>query len=104
MRNHVLPPAASQTYLMVPPNMASGLNRHREGGDAMSGEAKSGVPSKSTATSDTSRRAPEQRSGGTDLLSSGAGGPPVRRGADVPGRLVPVRPRPAIRSIRATAP
>jgi hypothetical protein len=36
---------------MLPPKVASGLNRHREGGDAMSGEAKSGVTAESTATS-----------------------------------------------------
>jgi hypothetical protein len=31
--------------------MASGMNRHREGGDAMSREAKAGVTAESTATS-----------------------------------------------------
>src|SRR5260370_42418114 len=51
IRNHVLPPGASQTYLMLPPKMTSGMDRHREGGDAMSGEAKSGVTAESTATS-----------------------------------------------------
>src|SRR5437762_12808444 len=51
MRNHVLPPGASQTYLMIPPNMASGVSRHREGGHAMSREAKSGLRNESTARS-----------------------------------------------------
>src|SRR5689334_6133346 len=51
MRNHVLLPGASQTYLMSPPNMASGANRHREGGHAMSREAKSGLRNESIATS-----------------------------------------------------
>src|SRR6266436_6016704 len=37
IRNHVLPPDASQTYLMLPPTGLSGTDRHREGGDAMSG-------------------------------------------------------------------
>jgi hypothetical protein len=38
-------------YLIIPPNMASGVNRHREGGHAMLEEGKSGVRSESTATS-----------------------------------------------------
>src|SRR5207244_3360734 len=87
IRNHVLPSDASQTYLMLPPT-SSGTHRHREGGDAMSGDSK--IPSSERVNSflgvvfmRRKRAPPEPRNRGRTSASRLAGAL-ARRGG---GRL-----------------
>src|ERR1700687_329118 len=59
IRNHVLPPDASQTYLMLPPTWLPARIGNRAGGDAIPPAAKSGVGNESTASSGVCLHVPE---------------------------------------------